>query len=42
MEELRRQRDLAQSQVDALRRKLEEEQVCFFLFSISVVYHLIT
>lgn len=31
MEELRRQRDLAQSQVEELRKKLEEEKVCIFL-----------
>lgn len=30
MEELRRQRDMAQAEVDELRRKLQEEQQVFF------------
>lgn len=45
MEELRRQRDLAQSQVEELRKKLEEEKVCifspsFFLQQISFICNL--
>lgn len=35
MEELRRQRDLAQSQVDELRKKLQEDQQVSLSLSLS-------